>query len=158
MVREEHRFIYTVSTMVGIVTSACFCIEGLHRICYNSVQMFEPFRDQNPDFFGMISLSWFFMQDFQKLIGSVHCLIVTCKGAYKQQALTNSRTRKVDQKFLKEQFMTTSGRWCMHLNNFSETKITKLFFFLFCCNLRFFWIFENFVNKFSHEKALNQMN
>ena len=37
----------------------------------NSVQMFEPFWDQNPSFFGMISLTWFGMQDFQKQIGSV---------------------------------------------------------------------------------------
>ena len=38
---------------------------------YNSVQMFEPFWDQNQLFFGMISLSKFFMQDFRKQIGSV---------------------------------------------------------------------------------------
>ena len=33
--------------------------------------MFEPFLDQNPYFFGMISLSWFFIQDYWKQIGSV---------------------------------------------------------------------------------------
>ena len=33
--------------------------------------MFEPFRDQNPHFFGKISLSWFVMQDFRKLISSI---------------------------------------------------------------------------------------
>ena len=38
---------------------------------YNSVQMFEPFWDRNQLFFGMISLSKFFIQDFRKQIGSV---------------------------------------------------------------------------------------
>ena len=38
---------------------------------YNSVQMFDPFRDRNPHFFGPISLSWFVMQDFWKWISSM---------------------------------------------------------------------------------------
>ena len=29
---------------------------------YNSVQMFDPFQDQNPHFIGKISLSLFFMK------------------------------------------------------------------------------------------------
>ena len=33
--------------------------------------MFEPFWDQNPRFFGKISLSWFVRQDFRKQIGSI---------------------------------------------------------------------------------------
>ena len=48
----------------------------------------------------------------------------------------------------------------MHLNNFSEIKHKKtIFFFLFFFgNFEIFLIFANFVNKFSHEKAVNQMN
>ena len=38
---------------------------------YNTIQMFEPFWDQNQYFFGIISLSLFFMQEFWKQIGSV---------------------------------------------------------------------------------------
>ena len=37
-----------------------------------------------------------------------HCLIVKCRGTYQQQVLTNSRTRKVDQKVLQEQVLCTS--------------------------------------------------
>ena len=39
---------------------------------YNSVQIFEPFRDWNPHFFGKISLRWFFfIKYFRKQIGSI---------------------------------------------------------------------------------------
>ena len=38
---------------------------------YNSVQMFEPFWDGNPHSFGKISVSLFFMWDFQKRIRSI---------------------------------------------------------------------------------------
>ena len=45
----------------------------------------------------------------------------------------------------------------MHLIIFSEIKNIKLFFVVVI--LRFFFRnFENFVIKFNHEKALNQMN
>ena len=33
---------------------------------------------------------------------------------HQQQALSNSRAREVDRKVLQEQFLCTSGRWCMH--------------------------------------------
>ena len=65
------------------------------------------------------------------VIGFNHCLIITCRGTYKQQPLSNSRTRKVDQKVLQEQCLCTFGRWCMHLIYFSENKNTK-HFFLYC--------------------------
>ena len=45
-------------------------LDSSELTAYNSVQMFEPFQDQTPHFFGKIILSWFVMQDFQKLIGS----------------------------------------------------------------------------------------
>ena len=38
-----------------------------------------------------------------------HCLIVKCGGTYKQQTVTNSRTRKVDKKVLEEQYLCTFG-------------------------------------------------
>ena len=38
---------------------------------YISVQMYEPFQDQNTYFFGNISLSWFFIKYFQKRTGSI---------------------------------------------------------------------------------------
>ena len=66
----------------------------------------------------------------------IHCPIVTCRGTYTQQALSNSRARKVDQKVLQEQFMCTSGTWCMHLINFSEIK--NAFFFVILRFLEFF--------------------
>ena len=37
----------------------------------NSVQMFEPFQDQNPHFFGNICVNWFFMKYFKKQIGLI---------------------------------------------------------------------------------------
>ena len=40
-------------------------------LLYNSVQMFEPFRYQNHNFFGKIILSGFVMQGFWKQIGSI---------------------------------------------------------------------------------------
>ena len=43
-----------------------------HIMCHMShAQMFGPFLDPNPHFFGKISLSWFVMQDFRKWIGSI---------------------------------------------------------------------------------------
>ena len=80
-----------------------------------------------------------------------HCLIVKCRGTYEQQTLSNSRTRKFDQKVLQEQFLCTSGRWCIHLNIVSGNKRKKTFFCVF-----FFYIFQNFLKifviKFNHEK------
>ena len=42
----------------------------VHEI-YNSVQIFEPFRDQNPHFLWKISLWWFFIKVYQKPISSI---------------------------------------------------------------------------------------
>ena len=53
---------------------------------YNTIQMFEPFWDQNQYFFGIISVSWFFMQEFWKQIGSV-VLRPNHSGFFKSQNL-----------------------------------------------------------------------
>ena len=80
-----------------------------------------------------------------------HCLIVKCRGTYQQQTLSNSRTRKFDQKVLQEQFLFTSGIWCIHLNIFFWKWKNNTFH---CVFLIFFRIFKIFVMKFYHEKAL----
>ena len=46
---------------------------------------------------------------------TVHWCLHSTEFRPEQQALSNSRERKVDQKLLQEQFLCTSGRWCMHL-------------------------------------------
>ena len=74
---------------------------------------------------------------------TLHCLIVTFRGTYEQQALSNSRTRKVDQKVLQEQYLCTSGRWFRHLTIFSAIKNTKhIYIYIFVVILRFFLNFK----------------
>ena len=62
---EQDRVGPSLQSRNALFTSAACCTH------YNSVQMFEPFQDQNPHFVGMIRLNRFVMQDFQKQIGSV---------------------------------------------------------------------------------------
>ena len=77
-----------------------------------------------------------------------HCLIVKCRGTYKQQALSNSRTRKFYQNVLQEQFLFTSGGWCIHLKKNLEIKEQYLLLcifdiFLVLSKIQFFIIFFN---------------
>ena len=68
-----------------------------------------------------------------------HWCLYSTEFRPEKQAFSNSRARKVDQKVLQEQFLCTSGRWCMHLTNFSEIKNTFLIFF---CNFEIFEFFK----------------
>ena len=47
---------------------------------------------------------------------TMHWCLYSTEFRPEQQALLNSRARKVDQKVLQEQFLCTSGRLCIHLN------------------------------------------
>ena len=75
---------------------------------------------------------------------------------HKQPALSNSTARQIDQTVLQEQFLWEMVHAFNHF--FLKLKIQNFFFPFFVVISRFFWIFENFVIKFNHEKALNQMN
>ena len=50
----------------SIWISKCSSVPCSWSLEWNSVQMFEPFQDRNPHFFGTVSLSWLFMKSISK--------------------------------------------------------------------------------------------
>ena len=64
-----------------------------------------------------------------------------CGGMQKQQNLSNSWTRKVDQKVLEEQYLLTFGTWCLHLIFFLWNMRTNLIYI-------YIFFFSNFFSEF----------
>ena len=90
-------------------------------------------------------------------VGSRHFFIVKCGGTYQQEALTNSRTRKVDHKVLQEIFLYTFGKQWIYLEKKFFKKNRTIFFVVVIFRFLIF-IYFFFIIKFTHEKKLNQIN
>ena len=80
------------------------------------------------------------------LLSADHCLVVKCGGTYKQQNISNSWTRKVDQKVLEEIFLLNLWTLCIHiivfLKSWEQNLIISFIYF-------FFWyVFNVIILKF----------